>query len=191
MFLSKGDIKIFTMNKRYEDRKELNKINAEPRIFREIFLGKRFRDFRLLLVITSLITLLTWIKNSISISCQLIFLQNIFLVFIYTTMILSRLNIIVFKQRIKKGVIVGGGVGAIYATVLFLIEEIHYYFMGGREDIATTLGKPVPPVNFYSIRGELYTALWFWLFLIILSAIVGFLAGVIPFRRRLEIDISK
>ncbi len=174
------------MNKRHKDDIKLNETSVEPGSLKEILLGKRFFDIRLLIVLTSLITLLTWIKNSLSISCQLIFLQNVFLVFIITTKILSRLNIHELRERIKSGAIIGGGVGAAYTTVMFITEDIHYYFMGGRDDISTALGKPVLPVNFYFIRNELCTGLWFCLFLITLSAFIGFFAGMISLRRRIK-----
>ncbi len=179
------------MTNRHDGDKNKNVINSDPKTVKEVFYGKKFLGIRLLIIGTSLITLLTWISNSLSVSCLLSIFQNAFMVFIITTMVLSRLNILSLNQRVKKGIMVGSVVGAIFATVLYLTENIQYYFLGGRELAFTEIGKPVPPLNFYTIRAELFSGMWACVLLVMLSAITGFISGAISGKVSISKDLEK
>ena len=115
-------------------------------MIKDIFINKKYSDIRLIIVVSVSLTLLLWIKDSLEISCLLSFFQNVLLVLYITTSILNRMNINKV-QRIKNGMIIGGSIGILYGTMMFLVEDIKYYFFGGRLQTARDLGLPFIPLS--------------------------------------------
>jgi hypothetical protein len=146
---------------------------------KDVLLDKKYLDIRIIIICTSLITFFTWIRNSVSISCMLSIFQNVIMVFIITSLLLARSNTYYFPTRVKRGVIIGGTIGGIYAIILYIVENIDYYFFGGRELISSTIGEPAPPLNIYTVRAELFSGLWACIFLVILSAVIGLIAALL------------
>ncbi|OGO27852.1 MAG: hypothetical protein A2136_07660 [Chloroflexi bacterium RBG_16_54_11] len=172
------------------NRSKVDKNNNGTITINDVLHEKKYLDIRIIIICTTLITFLTWAPNSFSISCMLSIFQNVIMVFIITSMLLSRSNTFSFTNRIKRGVIVGSVIGGIYAIVLYIVENIEYYFFGVREITYSAIGIPIPPLNIYTIRGELCSGLWAIIFLVILSAIIGFIAGLLPGKPRFNIDFK-
>ncbi len=147
-------------------------------MIKDIFINKKYSDIRLIIVVSVSLTLLLWIKDSLEISCLLSFFQNVLLVLYITTSILNRMNINKV-QRIKNGMIIGGSIGILYGTMMFLVEDIKYYFFGGRLQTARDLGLPFIPLSNDLIMTELISQFWIWFFLVLLSLSFGFVGGVI------------
>ena len=159
-------------------------------MIKEIIFNKKYRDIRLIIFFSASVTMLLWIKNSLEISCLLSFIQNVLLVLFITNRILRRMNISEI-QRIKNGLIIGGCIGIIYATMGILVEDIHYYFFGGRLQTSRDLGIPYFPLTIDLLTTGLIAQLWIWLLLVLVSVLCGFIAGVISRSRVMESKKAK
>ncbi len=148
-------------------------------MIKDLITSNRYKDIRLILVFTTLLTILLWIKDSLEISCLLALIQNVFLVLIITIIIINRMNLNNKILQIKNGIIISGSIGALYATMMFLVEDTKYYFFGGRLQVAKDLGLPFIPLSNDLLITELISEFWIWSTLVIVSLSCGFIAGVI------------
>jgi hypothetical protein len=90
------------------------------------------------------------------------------------------------SQRLKNGLIIGGCIGVIYATMGFLVENIDYYFFGGRVQTARDLSLPYIPLTYDSLITGLISQFWIWLILVVVSTLLGFVAGALSSNKTMN-----
>lgn len=154
-------------------------------MMKEILVSKDYSDIRLIVVISTLITFLLWIKDSLEISCLLSLFQNVILVIFITLRLLNRMSIDKF-HRIKIGILVGGCLGILYSTTTIIVEDVRYYFFGGRLQTSKDLGLPFFPLTKDLFLTELISGFWVWFFFVIVSIGVGFIAGIVSRGEKVE-----
>jgi hypothetical protein len=104
--------------------------------------------------------------------------------FILAFQITNKLEIRELGNRILVGVFVGGFTGGLPALLLIVIDTIEYYLLGDRELAASVLGNSPPQLTLYTFSMSIVSTMSLWITLLIVSSLVGLVAGVISGNKR-------
>ena len=109
-------------------------------------------------------------------------MQNVLLTLFSTSTLLSELPGLTLSERIKTGVKAGAIIGAIPAILTFIINNVQWFILGERLLFYKERGVNAPSINFFTLYAGLGGDFVVVLILILVSAVVGLFAAIIPIR---------
>jgi hypothetical protein len=144
----------------------------------KIFNDPTFFRLRFLILFSAGISLVTIIYNGVLFSCGLYLLQNGFLVYITTLLLLYASKLFDRSKRIKLGVPISFILGIFYGSVTLLVDNIQYYFFGFRERAFSAMGLVAPQTTIRTLWVEIGSQLVLLSILVLISTFAGFLASI-------------
>lgn len=142
-------------------------------ILKKIFYRKENAKIRILIAISILLGLSSLVYSELKFSCQLIIIQNLIIPFFISTLVVRKENIDDFSIKIKYGFFIGGFVGAISSAMTLIVDNISFYFLGGRERAFEITNQTYFPLSMEIIIVGLLNQILLWVFYILMSALSG------------------
>jgi hypothetical protein len=154
--------------------------NNSPFNLKRIFIDPAFFEVRILAIFSSLLSLLRFLPGyTLWLGCESYIVGNILFVFFETFLVLRVLRISSIGRRSIVGVFWGVCFGVVPDIAITIINLIYDFVFGGFKIALIVVGIPIRPFTISDIWSVFVSNMIFNVWMIIVSAFVGFMVSFI------------
>jgi hypothetical protein len=156
-------------------------------VIKDVLLDRKFKVERILILLFAFASFSTFFYDSFRFSCGLSLFQNLILPTIIVSLAIGKMESVTLAEKLKIGVYLGAFVGLIQSTVFIFINNIQYYFFGGREFAFALRNQNPSSITPLTLYAEIGSSIVIGLLLLILSILAGLISAILS-RSNIELE---